>query len=216
MRLIDADELKHIYPYDKEFHNVINHARTVKAIPVSAIKKSIEKIENKALDSTKYVACGLYDAIEIIKEYCEVEAKEEQVPITDRIEYGTDGNSYKLTISNGKEFEQEPCEDAVSRQIISDYVQSHIQEINAGYGDLNEHTNRILRMIVAYIETMSSVTPQPKTGHWILIDKELSRYKCSECGEIIRLNKKNEILSLEKDETLNDYPYSHCGAKMQE
>ena len=32
----------------------------------------------------------------------------EQEPITDRIEYGTDGNSYRLTISNGKEFEQEP------------------------------------------------------------------------------------------------------------
>ena len=29
----------------------------------------------------------------------------------DRLEYGTDGNVYKMTISNGKEFEQEPCED---------------------------------------------------------------------------------------------------------
>lgn len=29
---------------------------------------------------------------------------------TDRIEYGTDGNAYKLWVSNGKEFEQEPCE----------------------------------------------------------------------------------------------------------
>jgi predicted RNA-binding Zn-ribbon protein involved in translation (DUF1610 family) len=63
---------------------------------------------------------------------------------------------------------------------------------------------------------IEALEQEPKTGHWILIDKELSRYKCSECGEIIRLNKKNEILSLEKDETLNDYPYSHCGAKMQE
>ena len=56
----------------------------------------------------------------------------------------------------------EPCEDAISRQIISDYVQSHIQEINTGYGDLNKHTNEILRMIVDYIESMPPVTPQPE------------------------------------------------------
>ena len=31
-----------------------------------------------------------------------------QEPITDRIEYGTDGNAYRLTISNGNEFKQEP------------------------------------------------------------------------------------------------------------
>ena len=55
-------------------------------------------------------------------------------------------------------------DDLISRQIISDYVQSHIQEINTGYGDLNKHTNEILRMIVAYIETMPPVNPQePKT-----------------------------------------------------
>jgi len=57
---------------------------------------------------------------------------------------------------------------------------------------------------------------EPKTGHWILIDKESSRYKCSECGEVIRLYKKSEISKLEKDETLSDYPFSHCGAKMIE
>ena len=45
MRLIDADKLKHIYPNDKEFHNVINHARTVKAIPASVIDDIIAEIE---------------------------------------------------------------------------------------------------------------------------------------------------------------------------
>lgn len=85
---------------------------------------------------------------------------------------------------------QEPCDDAISRQIISDYVQSHIQEINTGYGDLNKHTNEILRMIVDYIESMPSVKPQePKTQHWINItDKELHDFRtcaklCFECSE---------------------------------
>jgi len=55
----------------------------------------------------------------------------------DRIEYGTDGNAYKLWMSNGKEFEQEPtvtstdepmtmvyptivCDDAISREAVLD------------------------------------------------------------------------------------------------
>lgn len=57
---------------------------------------------------------------------------------------------------------------------------------------------------------------EKKTGHWIAIDEELSRYKCSECGEVIRLYKKSEISKLEKDETLSDYPFSHCGCRMVE
>ena len=61
--------------------------------------------------------------------------------------------------------------DSISRQVISDYVESHIQEINTGYGDLNRHTNSILRMIVDYIENMPSVTPQePK---WIPVSERL-------------------------------------------
>lgn len=52
-------------------------------------------------------------------------------------------------------------------------------------------------------------------GKWVLIDKELSRYQCPKCGEIIRLYKKNEISYLDRDETINDYPFSHCGLDMR-
>jgi len=89
-----------------------------------------------------------------------------------------------------------PCDDVVSRQIISDYVESHVQEINTGYGDLNEHTNRILRMIMEYIDKLPFVRPQEQTGHWIKhehgfwswVNKNGERdgwipdYECSECG----------------------------------
>lgn len=57
---------------------------------------------------------------------------------------------------------KELCEDCISREAVQNYVESHIQEINTGYGDLNKHTNEILRMIVDYIEKMESVTPQPE------------------------------------------------------
>lgn len=54
----------------------------------------------------------------------------------------------------------------VDRQIIADYVHSHIQEINTGYGDLNQHTNRILRMIEDYIDSAPTIIEAdvPVTG----------------------------------------------------
>ena len=42
----------------------------------------------------------------------------EQEPITDRIEYGTDGNAYRLTVSNGKEFKKEPILDKIRAEIV--------------------------------------------------------------------------------------------------
>lgn len=45
----------------------------------------------------------------------------------------------------------------IDEQNISDYVHSHILEINTGYGDLNNHTNRILRMIESYIDTAPTI-----------------------------------------------------------
>lgn len=92
--------------------------------------------------------------------------------------------AYLKTELEALAIEQEPCGDVISRQIISDYVQSHIQEINTGYGDLNKHTNEILRMIVNYIEKMEPVTPKQKIGRWIYTGDYITdgMLKCSECG----------------------------------
>lgn len=46
--------------------------------------------------------------------------------------------------------------------------------------------------------------PQLKIGKWIIIDDcEKFIAKCSECGRI------------EDSRMINEYPYCHCGAKMQ-
>jgi hypothetical protein len=103
---------------------------------------------------------------------------------------------------------QEPCEDGpdtnvgaiISKQAVLDVI-----EREQFKGDA-----------ISEIEKLPPVNPQPKTGHWIMIDKELQRYKCSGCGEVIRLYKKSEIPKLEKDETLSNYPFSHCGCRMVE
>jgi len=50
----------------------------------------------------------------------------------------------------------------IDEQNISDYVHSHIQEINTGYGDLNQHTNRILRMIEDYIDNTHTIIEADK------------------------------------------------------
>lgn len=45
---------------------------------------------------------------------------------------------------------------------------------------------------------------EPKTGHWIIIDDcELFMAKCSECGKIV------------DSRVISQYPYCHCGAKME-
>lgn len=57
-------------------------------------------------------------AIEALKQEPE-ESKDIHLPlykVGDRIEFDTDGNAYKLYMSNGNEFEQQPCEDCVSRE----------------------------------------------------------------------------------------------------
>lgn len=46
MRLIDADKFKCILPCNKEFHRIIDHARTVKAIPL----KDIENMRAEILE----------------------------------------------------------------------------------------------------------------------------------------------------------------------
>lgn len=85
-----------------------------------------------------------------------------------RIEYGSDGNLYELSISGGtnKALEQEPCEDCISRQAVLDLVNSDwkYEGLETAIGDL------------------PPVTPQPKTGHWIPRNSFLLQYECSECG----------------------------------
>ena len=55
------------------------------------------------------------------------------------------------------------------------------------------------------IRALPPVNPQPKTGHWIIIDDcEHFIAKCSECGR----REDSRMISL--------YPYCHCGAKMVE
>lgn len=92
--------------------------------------------------------------------------------------------------------EQEPCDDAISRQAVLEIAKQHTL------------TNDYLA-----IQNLPSVRPQEQTGHWILkrtfptklYDEYLNEYKCSECYREIRCT----------ESQLVNYPYCHCGAKME-
>ena len=73
-----------------------------------------------------------------------------------------------------KALEQEPCEDAISRQAVLELIADY---------DLS------MGQVVKGIHALPSVTPQePKTGHWEYgyAFADGNYCKCSECKEIIK------------------------------
>lgn len=71
--------------------------------------------------------------------------------------------------------EMQPCEDAISRQAVLDMLNDIDAEVHGGCGFMYNHW-------MDYIERLPSVTPQPKIGRWIRVDKD--KLKCSECDVI--------------------------------
>lgn len=78
-----------------------------------------------------------------------------------------------------KALEQEPCEDAVSRQVVKE--------------QMNKYGFHAPDMTVTeFVEDLPPVTPQMKIGHWILQpsnkdqgERDFIWWKCSECGQVI-------------------------------
>ena len=89
----------------------------------------------------------------------------------------------------------QPCEDCVSRQVVLEIV-----EREQFKGDA-----------ISEIEKLPPVTPKPKAGKWISDLQSYGYgkgdYHCSICGRGIHLCRPQEQLT--------DYPYCHCGAKME-
>lgn len=107
---------------------------------------------------------------------------------------------------------QEPYEDCISRQAVLDAL------------DKNKYSNEYcenhcidwsinLGMAHIVVNELKPVIPQSKTGHWIYDDQHSTwsnlTYECSCCKRTI-------IVPYEtKDDIYKDYPYCHCGAKME-
>lgn len=93
-----------------------------------------------------------------------------------------------------KALEQEPCDDAISRQAVEEIIWEEPSYADA----LN-----VLAEVRDKVRTLPSVTPQQKTGQWIQVEND--KCKCDQC-EVIQF--------------IAIYPYGHknycpnCGAKM--
>lgn len=71
--------------------------------------------------------------------------------------------------------QQEPCEDAINRQEITEYLQRIVAASDTN-NQYNEGFVDGIEFCITNISTIPSVAPLPKIGHWI-------GDKCSECGE---------------------------------
>ena len=90
------------------------------------------------------------------------------------------------------------CEDAISRQAVFKIQAKYAEYIGATkFWQMSDD-----------IKALPSVTPQPKTGHWILTsDDDLEYCTCSECGY---QNGENWMIGSQIKFC------QECGAKMQE
>lgn len=115
-------------------------------------------------------------------------------------------NDYIQTLKKTMDWlEQEPCEDAISRQDAIEEIrfgQSYITKIHPT-GELEElfvKENQALEDAIKRIEQLPSVQPIIPRGHWIECEDEVKVY-CSKCKE------------------KSDYPTNYCqncGADMRE
>ena len=72
--------------------------------------------------------------------------------------------------------EQQPCEDAVSRQMVLQCIKESREGIDWGQSEDEDaflHYSATLYRTIASKECFPPVQPQPKTGEWILCDTQL-------------------------------------------
>ena len=100
-----------------------------------------------------------------------------------------------------KALEQEPCEDAISRQAVR-HILNHEVKMPI----------KVWKKVFELVDDLPSVTPQPKTGHWEQYGNFWEdKFKCSECGK-----EQPKILCGERIiGHWSDY-CPNCGAKMVE
>jgi ribosomal protein S27E len=109
---------------------------------------------------------------------------------------------------------QEPCEDAISRDELLKAIDTWDKfgcDADTKLVPYQDHYIPYIHYddVVKCIKGMPSVTPQPKTGHWIRFKEFENGYyhiKCSECGQYWSIDGHAKIFR---------YCFN-CGAKMTE
>ena len=135
--------------------------------------------------------------------------------IRDNIKPIVGGKSLDMAI---KALEKESCEDAISREAIKQKLQGHHDFFVSAYGSFKDmpFTDKArvdeISSCIAMVVNEPSVTPQPKTGKWMLCDNQRQEdinngnymYTCTNC------------LRSDVHAKTQKVPYCWwCGAKME-
>ena len=152
---------------------------------------------------------------------CEVSGKVCDDNCPTQYEAGNMGEIIENLEAISKMLEQEPCEDAISRDEFLKTIDTWDKfgcDADTKLVPYQDHYIPYIHYddVVKCIKGMPSVTPQPKTGHWIEnyakdgCGELYSHWICSECGRSVGFN------YADIEDVLSGYPYCHCGAKMTE
>lgn len=139
----------------------------------------------KNMESCDIGYCDNRAAIRILEKETK-ESKDINLPlykVGDRIEPGTDGNAYKLSISNGKEFEQQPCEDCVSREQAQTEIEMNacrytLAQESGCMGNV-EWSDSLIKVSVA-VDIIRNLPPVIPKGVTVTDFAD----KCRECGKM--------------------------------
>lgn len=108
-----------------------------------------------------------------------------------------------------KALEQQPCEDAISREAVIGGL-ANIAKAKAK----SDAQKSMMGRCMFFVEQLSPVTPQRPKGKWIEIEVHNchATLKCSVCNRVIEPTFTLGEYSYEDIKTF--YPYCHCGAYM--
>ena len=113
---------------------------------------------------------------------------------------------------------QEPCDDAISRRAVLEMA----YDMSAIDGE--HFTERYLVVDAEDIQKLSSVTPQPKIGHWKFVQRgKYIDICCSECGfQRVKEYAYNYTVDQISEQDIKDFFSNsnmnfceNCGAKME-
>ena len=126
-------------------------------------------------------------------------------------EQGNMGEQKKALEIAIKVLERHPCEDCISRKLLSDNICEGISCNECSFNEIDDESGCLLQK---RLDELPSVQPKPKTGHWIehpeietSTPEYLMFYECSECGDKQCFCKSD----IHKKHFCNN-----CGAKMVE
>lgn len=159
----------------------------------------------------KYVA--ILDSNDGLSEEAINELKETAFVGDEKIPYCFEVTSIKEEL---KALEQEPCEDAVNRQAVCEFLENHAKT----YDDVRVRIGlKAGSSLVANPDNVPSVTPAPKKCHNENKDyDDCDQFVCSNCG--IELQDWHQVERDEDDGNVSYHEYEfhfcpNCGAKIE-